>query len=558
MVSRNAKDSFRLRRQIRHKKRMEEVNKDTNQQRTYNFLKEIRCAVLDTSSTIGDEDVSTYMRQLTYNFLRNNYSHYKYKIYEDSSVDNVLNEICDSDPLENEVTLVVFQAYGNCLYDTWKPLEQGYSLFREYCNFEWRDKADNNEFLLMGHILDDRDKDRWFRLHEQCFVINYKMWKQMGKPKFGNFDRKKIEVNKAVRSESNFHDSHTPHYLDPGIGTETIVKQGFGWNMINESLKAGIRVLNFDEQVRSTKTYLYPEIKEEQEEFKKYFREDCAKFLIHEAKTLGEVKKEFLHYQCYTVRRSPTAAWIMNTESVNDVIFVPRKLPLKNLYSVAAGFKTYAFLNNWNKDTNLDDVNIHYFDISQPGLDVRKWFHKEWEPRNFDMYLDYLYEEWYKTDKALLSIYEDFEFESDNWSSERVRAKEAFMNSVLRIFDTMEEFYVMHDRLKEKEITYAKADLTKDYSSLLDAVKPNEEGYDSVIWSSNYITTRYTTWLLSYEERKDVYRKVMSDLNDINPHLRVHSADWDGTPTRGMKVEELNHAYGYPEELFKKWRHKRV
>ena len=151
------------------------ANKDTNQQRTYNFLKEVRCAVLDTSSTIGDDEVSIYMRQITFNFLRNNYSHYKYKIYEDSSVDNVLNEICDNDPLENEVTLVVFQAYGNCLYDTWKPLEQGYSLFREYCNFEWRDKADKNEFLLMGHILDDRHKDRWYRLHEQCFEINYKM-----------------------------------------------------------------------------------------------------------------------------------------------------------------------------------------------------------------------------------------------------------------------------------------------------------------------------------------------------------------------------------------------
>ena len=181
--------------------------------------------------------------------------------------------------------------------------------------------------------------------------------------------------------------------------------------MINESLKAGIRVLNFDEQARATKTYLYPEIKEEQEEFKKYFRENCANFLMEDVKTLGEVKKEFLHYQSYTVRRSPTAAWIMNTESVNDVIFVPRKMPLKNLYSVAAGFKTYAFLRNWNVDTDIDEVNLHYFDISQPGLDVRKWFHKEWEPRNFDMYLDYLYEEWYKTDKALLSIYEDFEFE---------------------------------------------------------------------------------------------------------------------------------------------------
>ena len=44
------------------------ANKDTNQQRTYNFLKEVRCAVLDTSSTIGDDEVSIYMRQITFNF----------------------------------------------------------------------------------------------------------------------------------------------------------------------------------------------------------------------------------------------------------------------------------------------------------------------------------------------------------------------------------------------------------------------------------------------------------------------------------------------------------
>ena len=48
-----------------------------------------------------------------------------------------------------------------------------------------------------------------------------------------------------------------------------------------------------DMVVKTSTSSLYPEIKEEQEEFKKYFREDCAKFLMHEAKTLGEVKKEF-------------------------------------------------------------------------------------------------------------------------------------------------------------------------------------------------------------------------------------------------------------------------
>ena len=59
------------------------MNKHTDHQRSTNFIKAIRCAVLDTSKTIGDEEVSNYNRQITYNFLRNNYSHYRHKIYEE-------------------------------------------------------------------------------------------------------------------------------------------------------------------------------------------------------------------------------------------------------------------------------------------------------------------------------------------------------------------------------------------------------------------------------------------------------------------------------------------
>ena len=326
-----------------------------NNQRSTNFLKQVRCAVLDTSHSINDKEISTYMKQITYNFLRNNYSHYKFKIYEGNSVDRILYDI-RKDPGEEDISLVVIQAYGNVLYDTWKPLEHGYSLFREYCNNEWIDMADANKFLVMGHILDEREsKDRWFRLHEQCFVINYKMWKQLGYPKFGGYETDPVEVREAVRSTENIHDEHTPTYLAPGTETITITKKGFGWNFINESLKSGLAVLNFDEQARKTKTYLYPEIKEDQKEFKQFFREDCANFKPNESK-LGQTKKEFLEYQSYTVQRSPEAIWVMNTESVNDVIFVPRKYPLKNLYSVAAGFKTFAFLKNWNRDTVVEDV----------------------------------------------------------------------------------------------------------------------------------------------------------------------------------------------------------
>ena len=75
-----------------------------NNQRSTNFLKQVRCAVLDTSNSINDEEISTYMRQTTYNFLRNNYSHYKFKIYEGKSVDRILYDIR------------AHQADGTCTY----------------------------------------------------------------------------------------------------------------------------------------------------------------------------------------------------------------------------------------------------------------------------------------------------------------------------------------------------------------------------------------------------------------------------------------------------------
>ena len=156
------------------------------QQRSYNFRPQIRCAVLDTSKTIGDPEISDYMKAITYNFLRNNYSFFRHDIYEEDSVDKILQSVkLDKD--EPNIELVVIQAYGNVLYDAWKPLEHGYSLFREYCNHDYLPQAQNNEFLILGHILDEQHKDRWFRLHEQCFVINYRMWKELGEPEFGGF-----------------------------------------------------------------------------------------------------------------------------------------------------------------------------------------------------------------------------------------------------------------------------------------------------------------------------------------------------------------------------------
>ena len=52
-------------------------------------------------------------------------------------------------------------------------------------------------------------------------------------------------------------------------------------------------------------------------------------------------------------RTAPRFVVKVNATPSTYAFFDAEAVPLKNLYSVAAGFKTYAFLNNWNKDTNL-------------------------------------------------------------------------------------------------------------------------------------------------------------------------------------------------------------
>ena len=100
-----------------------------------------------------------------------------------------------------------------------------------------------------------------------------------------------------------------------------------------------------------------------------------------------------------------------------------------------------------------------------------------------------MHEEWYQDNKALISIYEDFDF-LKNWKSEREQAREVYKNSILRIFDKEEEFYEMHERIKNNNITYTVANLCKNYQPLIDMIQPHEEGKDSVVWSSNYITDK--------------------------------------------------------------------
>ena len=83
------------------------------------------------------------------------------------------------------------------------------------------------------------------------------------------------------------------------------------------------------------------------------------------------------------------------------------------------------------------------------------------------MYLDFLKENYYNRDIGMLAIYEDFDYESENWASERKRATEAYEASILRIFSSMEEWYEFFERVRINKVTYTQTNLITDWGSLL-------------------------------------------------------------------------------------------
>jgi len=117
----------------------------------------------------------------------------------------------------------------------------------------------NPDFAVAGHILDKGDK--FYELHHQCFIINMDWWRNNGRPDMGKEEFNVAwTTNKPIRSEENWHDHYTPHWIAPGVETMNYTGRRFGWNIINAALLSNAKVISFDEKIRESKYYIYPEV----------------------------------------------------------------------------------------------------------------------------------------------------------------------------------------------------------------------------------------------------------------------------------------------------------
>lgn len=237
------------------------------------------------------------------------------------------------------------------------------------------DYIDNNEFFLLGHILDY--KESYFELHHQCFLVNLELLRQFHFPPYGTPINDPQSLLVTDRSEENFHDEYTPHWIEghrSGFRKWRIPRHE-GWNLINSSIEHGYKVHNFTHEMRSFKTFLYPTA------FTNNFELALKDPYKVEELELNPCQKHFLRGMAYNWDVGKKSIFLFNTE---DIGYSHRKVPedkkLDALFSVASGFKTLKILgdNSFHSSTK-----VIYFDYCSNALDFRQRMLATWDGRNF-------------------------------------------------------------------------------------------------------------------------------------------------------------------------------
>jgi hypothetical protein len=126
--------------------------------------------------------------------------------------------------------------------------------------FDFVEQIKNEEFFVYGHILDRFDA--YYEIHQQCYVINLRIYQQLGCPVVGQQELGQGHFQiEPIRSHDNFHDNYTPLWVGEGNDSRWYSHKAHGWNLMRVGLELDIPtpIQPFSEEVRSMKKHYYPE-----------------------------------------------------------------------------------------------------------------------------------------------------------------------------------------------------------------------------------------------------------------------------------------------------------
>ena len=138
------------------------------------------------------------------------------------------------------------------VFSTGTEFINGDSFFNELDNIV------SDKFFITGHILDR--KEAYYELHHQCYVINLKIYQELGYPEIGDQELGALHTQtEPIKSPYNIHDDYTPTWIRWGNISQTYNHKCHGWNIISCALQNQQTIEVFTDDIRKNKKHFYPE-----------------------------------------------------------------------------------------------------------------------------------------------------------------------------------------------------------------------------------------------------------------------------------------------------------
>lgn len=207
------------------------------------------------------------------------------------------------------------------------------------------------DFFLIGHI-PDRD-DGYYELHDQCYIINLKTYKELGEPIVGEFafysEHTQIEPR---RSNENIHDDYTPIWVTGGDTPRKYKHKWHGWNIISVALANNKHIKVIMDRFRNNKKYYYPNYE--------------PSFIPASVFLYGKQSVA-----------SQTLFYPVNTESLVEIEF---EGPIQQLVIQASGMQWVQYLLKYGYDEN---TVVRFVDYNLFALECMQAILSRWNGNNY-------------------------------------------------------------------------------------------------------------------------------------------------------------------------------
>ena len=369
----------------------------------------------------------------------------------------------------------------------------------------------NPDFFVMGHIM--ARKDRYPGLHRQMLIVNLETWKRLGSPEFleqGFFwDRKQTYTNFEL-SEETLSADYTPAWIKGAEGTQqwSVVEDGSNW--IALACEHGIKIENFDNEMRECKTFLYPY--EDPDKLERAWKNLQDEELLDSIQNYTQ--RAWLRKLAYQEYIEKDRVYAYNTERLSgEGVRAPG--PVDSIFSAAAGFKTMMLLKNngFHKNTI-----VNYYDWCDSSLKFKQHLLESWDGVDFHKWL----------------LEHDLEY---NFSSTyRGNYEEFWKQEIQKEFGSEEAFKELWDRYSKLKHNFFVIDLVNEPKKLFNEI--NNQSGNIVLWTTNIWPTMMLHWNVDIDEIEQKYlefeKLVPSDLvlygqdylaNDLEDRIRNDVAE---------------------------------